>query len=734
MLNAQIDGGRARLGNLWQPRYLEIEAAGKGPLADGKHVLGTSPLAPKLGGLASAVDVSGSARLALELGVPLSRGLPFQYRGRLTMDPEPAADDPQGARTLTINGTELRFADIVGELGFDPSGVYADSIQARLGRQPLEVDVTTLDSGSGEARTEIGLRGRTMAKRLESTIGPTLGQLVEGELDWRLGLTLDNRDASQPNPPIGFALTSDTRGLEVTTPAPLGKRRDAARAMRISGRYQDQWPLPVEFRFGELGALLELERQRDGTIALRRAAVDLNDEPTTLPSVGSIRVGGRLQALNLAPWLDWAATEGRTAGVSANPSAALRLLPIELEIDALDIGTLRLTDVNAVLTPEADAAWTVGFSSAQTGTGSVALPRRDADKITAIQLERFDLEPLTEASRVGKAAAGKRQHADPRRFANLDLEIESLRFGANAVGRLRILSAPGPNGVRFSEISLRGPLVTATGSGDWTIDATDYIESRLKLSAKSDAIGKLLRETGIYSALSGAPGNLGLDLSWPGGPADLSLEQTRGTLTLGVGAGRMLDMEPGVGRMLGILNTGALSRRLSLDFSDVFEDGFGFDKITGVFALNRGEASIRELSIVSPPADIKITGRTDLVDGELDQRVEVTPKIGTGLAVAGAVAGGPVVGAAVFLADKVTDGGFERLGRYAYSVEGPWRDPVITRVGTSGAPSVGNLFVDQSDRPEAGDSARSAEPNPTTARDTERTRPRPEPSPFLDDF
>jgi uncharacterized protein YhdP len=203
----------------------------------------------------------------------------------------------------------------------------------------------------------------------------------------------------------------------------------------------------------------------------------------------------------------------------------------------------------------------------------------------------------------------------------------------------------------------------------------------------------------------------------------------------------MLDMEPGVGRMLGILNTGALSRRLSLDFSDVFDDGFGFDKITGVFALSRGEARIRQLSIVSPPADIKITGQTDLVNGQLDQRVEVTPKIGTGLAVAGAVAGGPVVGAAVFLADKVTDGGFERLGRYAYSVKGPWRDPVITRVETSGTPSVGDLFVDEPSQPEArpgtGDTA-SGEADAARARqerpDPTHTASERKPSPFLEDF
>jgi uncharacterized protein YhdP len=288
---------------------------------------------------------------------------------------------------------------------------------------------------------------------------------------------------------------------------------------------------------------------------------------------------------------------------------------------------------------------------------------------------------------------------------------------------LRIASERRPNGLQFDEIRLDGPHVDAVGSGTWLVDATDYVQTTLALTAKSDAAGELLRESGFYSALSGAPGELTLELTWPGAPGDLSLAQARGRLDIEIGTGNMLDLEPGIGRVLGILNTGALRRRLSLDFSDVFEDGFGFDSITGEITVGNGSAQIRELAILAPPADIRISGRTDLVDGVLDQRVEVTPKIGTGLAIAGTVAGGPLVGAAVFLADKVTDGGFERLGRYAYRVEGPWRDPEITRVGTSGEPAVGDLFVDSP----AGASSTALGSNPGANPATDAGAPRRQP-------
>jgi hypothetical protein len=100
------------------------------------------------------------------------------------------------------------------------------------------------------------------------------------------------------------------------------------------------------------------------------------------------------------------------------------------------------------------------------------------------------------------------------------------------------------------------------------------------------------------------------------------------------------------------------------------------------------------VDIRSSTADIRLRGVTDLVDGTFDQTARVTPKIGTGVAIAGAVAGGPLVGAAVFLADKVSGDAVDRLVSYEYQITGPWSDPVVRRVAGSGtAQSVPDLLL-----------------------------------------
>ncbi|PQJ96091.1 hypothetical protein CXB77_09735 [Chromatium okenii] len=50
-----------------------------------------------------------------------------------------------------------------------------------------------------------------------------------------------------------------------------------------------------------------------------------------------------------------------------------------------------------------------------------------------------------------------------------------------------------------------------------------------------------------------------------------------------------------------------------------------------------------------------IDGLTDLVTRRFDQTVTVEPKLGSGIALAGAVAGGPIVGAAVYLVDRLPE-------------------------------------------------------------------------------
>ncbi len=144
-----------------------------------------------------------------------------------------------------------------------------------------------------------------------------------------------------------------------------------------------------------------------------------------------------------------------------------------------------------------------------------------------------------------------------------------------------------------------------------------------------------------------------------------------------------------------------MKRRLTLDFSDLFSEGYAFDSIDARFRIGDGNALAEQVDIVGPAADLSISGRTGLVARDYDQVVTVTPEISVTLPLAGALAGGPVVAAALLLAEQVMGEEVNKLIRYQYNVSGSWDEPKIERIETQDGWSLSNLLRPTGEQPKS---------------------------------
>jgi uncharacterized protein YhdP len=174
--------------------------------------------------------------------------------------------------------------------------------------------------------------------------------------------------------------------------------------------------------------------------------------------------------------------------------------------------------------------------------------------------------------------------------------------------------------------------------------------------------------------------------AWPGSPAQFGLPRIDGSLQAKVGRGRILDVDPGAGRLLGLVSLQAIPRRLALDFSDFFRSGMSFDSIEGRFELRSGDAFTTDLVVRGPSADIAVTGRTGLSARDYDQELQVTPKVGGVLPVVGALAAGPVGIAAGLMAQGVLKSPLDQMARARYRVTGPWDKPRIDLIARERGP------------------------------------------------
>jgi uncharacterized protein YhdP len=264
----------------------------------------------------------------------------------------------------------------------------------------------------------------------------------------------------------------------------------------------------------------------------------------------------------------------------------------------------------------------------------------------------------------------------------LALTIKALKFGDLALGQAGMRLLPVAGGVRVDSLQLATGWMNLQASGAWT-RVNHEESSHFLVEIRGDDFGDMLEELGYSAEMKGGKAEIKIDATWPAAPYAVTFENLHGELDLKVGAGRLVEVEPGAGRLFGLLSLNSLQRRLSLDFSDLFRKGYTFDRIEGQFTLDNANAYTDNLYIDGPSARVEINGRVGLAARDYDQLVTVVPNVSSTLPIAGAIAGGPAVGAALLLADKLLPRQMEMLtsfSRYRYSLTGSWENPQLTRL------------------------------------------------------
>lgn len=641
---SRVVSAEARIDSLDPISPLKISGQVEGPLADPLRLLAETPLKARFGDLAAGVKADGQAQLKLDMAVGLSDRHEDRLDGSLTL---------KDAK-LTVPGWPFPLTHADGVLQFDLNGVQAKDLRAVVDGQKVSIDVLP-----GDHSHRIQAHGRLDAATLYRRMPGLPAGLVKG--DSALTLTLDVPNEPSAGKIQALTLASDLKGMALALPAPLGKDADTARdaSLRIPLGKSDA---PLRLHYGDL--LDALFRPGGDRAALRfgGAAAELPDQPV-------LAIDGRLAALDLDPWLALAEHRGDAA-------AALPPIRANLRLGHFELGRTRIDDVKLVVEQQPHG-WQGSAESARfAGRFQVkdGLPMQ-------INLARLAFDLNHEGDGTAEPAAPRA--GKPADWPDMDLNIASLRINGRDFGRLTMQARHDQGTLRLEPLKLDGPLASFDGMARWRGQGVNA-DSDLVGKLHTPGLGALLGALGYTPQFEGAPADAELSLSWPGSLDTASLASLRGRIGLSVGQGRLLEVDPGVSRVFGLLNFGALQRRLRLDFSDVFRKGLAFDRISGDFRLIDGNAYTRDLTINGPSGEIVITGRTGLVAHDLYQEVTVTPRFDATLPVAGALAGGPITGIAVLVAQQVMKEKVDKFNRIRYEVTGSWDAPKVERLSGGG--------------------------------------------------
>ena len=154
-----------------------------------------------------------------------------------------------------------------------------------------------------------------------------------------------------------------------------------------------------------------------------------------------------------------------------------------------------------------------------------------------------------------------------------------------------------------------------------------------------------------------------------------------GTLHVALDDGRLRDVEPGAGRMLGLMSVVAVAAPAGARFPRRHREGPRLRQRARRFrAARRATRTRRTCCCKGAAVDIGIAGRTGLATEDYDQTIVVSGNPSGPLAVAGALAAGRSIGAGVLVFSQLFKDQLQGLTRAYYHVTGPWAAPVVERI------------------------------------------------------
>ena len=664
---------------------LSVHAQGGGDASRLLGLLRQSPLQAQYGETMDNIGASGLASVTFDLL------LPFDDRSRSS---ELGGTIDLAGAHLSEKRWDIAFDAVHGRATYGNGGFAADKLAVVRAGEPgrLSLRAGTFVQDKRQA-FEADLQAMLSADDLVAR-APELGWLkpyLDGSSSWTVGVAVPKTQSARAvAEPSQLQLHSDLVGTAISLPAPLRKAAGVPLPATISAA------LPmgsgeVKVALGNLMALRARSSRgpNGGQQTGVRVVLGGNTVADAPPASGLI-ASGRAETLDALDWI--AVTRSDEHGGGTMPLRSIDLSAGRLRLLGAEFANTRMQ-----VTPAAGA--TLVQVQGDALAGSVRIPDGEGAAISgSLQRVHWRNAPAatdSAASRAVARATGSTTTIDPAKVPPLALDVADLRVGNATLGTASLRTQPIAGGMRVQQLQARAPGQRIDVSGDWTGRGAAG-RTQLQVTAASDDFGALVAGFGYGGQLSAGHGTASLAAGWPGSPADFRLAALTGSLHLAIRDGQLVEVEPGAGRVLGLLSLAQLPRRLTLDFRDFFEKGFAFGKVDGDVRLGGGLARSDNLVIDGPAAEIRISGTANLVQQQYDQTILVLPKTGNLLTAVGAIAGGPVGAAIGAAANQMLKKPLGRLAAKTYRVTGPWKDPKVevisreqSRAGTTAPPTSG---------------------------------------------
>ncbi len=658
---------------------LDINGSANGSAQLMLNYVNSTPIGGWIDDFTEETRASGNARLNLKMQLPLTDAGEPVVQGSVRF----SGNDVQLWRTLP------QVSQLHGDLGFSGEGFQLNAMHGNFLGGPVLLSGGTQRDGSTAVKIDGSVTADGLMRAAPAAEAKRLARRLSGNARYLANVRVRNQR-------LEFSLDSTLSGMAMDLPSPLQKVASESLPLRLTiapAAQTDTAQESEEIRVN-LGRSISARylRQRpagkNASWRVLRGAIGVNATPG-FPESGVALIAS-LSSLNLDAWRNLIEVPpGESSAATDNAHASLvmaYLLPDTVSLRAGELTIAEHTVENAAIgVSRSRSGWHFSISSDEiVGRASWEDPlsERGAGKLTA-RLSKLKIEQ-NNASDMTEILSGRKPEFTE--LPGLDIVIDNFELRGMRLGRLELvatnagLPTGGGREWRMSRLAIFNPGGSMYATGQW-VSGLNGAQTMLNYELDITDAGKLLDRMGFERTLKGGKGKMEGELSWRSDPVTFDFPSMSGTISLKLGAGQFLKADPGAAKLLGVLSLQSLPRRLTLDFRDVFSEGFSFDSIASTATISRGTLTSDSFKMRGPQAVVLMDGTVDLARETQNLNVVVIPDLNIGGAsVLYGLAVNPVIGLGTFLAQYVLKNPLSTALTQEYQITGPWKDPLIRKV------------------------------------------------------
>jgi len=590
---------------------------------------------------------------------------------------------------VVFNAATPAVSAMKGKIQFTHKSVQIDYLHGKV----LGGDVHL----SGHERKLVG-HGVVSAQGLTAWPGLALPEQLASRMHGKTSYTFSRE------PHTGWLFESTLVGLALDLPAPLAKTATKTLPLRIQQTAdQDQLTMALgDVLVGKWIRTPSLSRPAGSAVRgslMLGIGSQLND--LAIPEQG-VRAYAKLEQFDADLWRQVLGLDEPKSAMSGGiTSAAASYMPTQIaaHVDTLQVARRRFTQV-VLGVSQAGSTWRANVHANDfDGYGEYRPSSADQAGQLYLRLARFAVPDANSQSHIEQLL-----QAAPERIPAVDVIVDDFEVMGKKVGRIEVLAvnqrSPGnlrrgsAQEWRLQKLQITHPDATFKATGVWLppshADSGRADQRRVDVQFNLEVLdsGALLTRLGLPGTMKDGKGSLQGRVAWVGSPWTLHLPTLVGQIKMDMSKGQFLKIEPGrAGRFFNVLSLQALPRLLTLDFRDVFSEGFAFDSLSGDAQIQDGVMRSNNLQMKSVLALVSMDGSVDLAKETQQLHVLVLPDINAGGASLIATLINPVVGAATYLAQLVLRRPVVAAATKEYNIQGSWQAPTIVPIQQRRLPS-----------------------------------------------